>query len=238
MQSQPNNNPFLLIKGITKEYSYVPALKDVSMNIDKGSFTALLGPNGAGKTTLMKIICGLVSPGKGTVNISGRNITSTGCSSGIGLLSHESLLYGNLSAIQNLKFYLSLYGKDNPDSRALELLERVGLTRRADDAVRGFSRGMKQRLSIARALVNDPELLLLDEPYTGLDQDGKLVLRETLRDLCAEGKTIIMTTHDFIEVMELASHIAVLKKGSLKLFRECGEKSLKELETSYREAVA
>ncbi len=234
-----NNSSFLSVNGVTKEYNYVPALNNVNLNIEKGSFTVLLGPNGAGKTTLMRIICGLVVPNSGSVTLEGKRTDkaeSTGRSR-IGLLSHESLLYGNLTARQNIKFYLSLYGADKSDENIERHLDQVGLLRRADDLVKGFSRGMKQRLSIARSLVNNPDLMLLDEPYTGLDQEGRLLLRNTLKDICNAGKTVIMTTHDFIEVTELASHLVVLKKGRLKLFVEKQANSVGELEQIYSEAL-
>jgi len=189
----------------------------VSLDVPAGQFVALFGPNGAGKTTLVKVLATLLKPTEGRVMIDGLDARreTQGVRARIGLVSHASLLYEAITAQENLVFAGRLYGIPNPAERAAELLAEVGLTPVADDPVRTFSRGMKQRLSIARALVHRPALLLLDEPFTGLDQSATATLRELLATLRAEGRTVFMTTHDMEAGLELADRALILHRGRL-----------------------
>ena len=156
---------------IQKKFGHFSALGGVTVQIPRGEFVTLFGRNGAGKTTFLKIAATLMRPTHGTLHIEGIDIRKEPerARQHIGFLSHNTFVYRDLSAIENLRFFCRLYGVDGSDDRLLALLERVGLRRRANDAVRAFSRGLQQRMGIARVLLHDPSLILLDEPYTGLD---------------------------------------------------------------------
>lgn len=204
-------------EGVTKSYGYKVALRQVSLDVPPGEFVALFGPNGAGKTTLVKVLATLLRPTEGRVTIDGLDARAEAqqIRARIGLVSHASLLYEALTAAENLVFAGRLYGVEDPAARAAELLSEVGLLPVADDPVRTFSRGMKQRLSIARALVHRPTLLFLDEPFTGLDQSATDTLRDLLSGLRAEGRTVFMITHDLEAGLDLADRTLVLHRGRL-----------------------
>jgi heme exporter protein A len=188
---------------VWKYFGDYPALRGASFEVTKGTCVALLGRNGAGKTTLLRILGSLSKPSKGEVKILGR----------IGYLGHGIGVYDDLSAIENLTLFGQLAGLDNPRDAANEALERVGLTRVKEGLAREFSRGMRQRLAIARAFLHNPDLLLLDEPFTSLDDRAVAVLQQLLFDARARGSTIIMSTHQIREAMELASDVALLDRG-------------------------
>ena len=179
----------------------------------------IFGPNGAGKTTLIKIISTLISPTSGTVVIKGHNVKESPCEVRriTGVISHETYLYQDLTARENLLFFGRMYGmsKNRIEQRINELIELIGLQYRLDDRVNTFSRGMKQRLSIARAVLHDPELLLLDEPYTGLDQHASAVFDKLLFDLNISDKTQIMISHDIERGTALAHRVIILYKGRI-----------------------
>src|ERR1017187_9410031 len=191
--------------GVWKYFGDYPALRGASLEVAKGSCVALLGRNGAGKTTLLRILASLSKPSKGEVTIQGR----------IGYLGHGIGVYDDLSAFENLTLFGQLTGLENPKQAAHEALERVGLTRVKDGLAREFSRGMRQRLAIARAFLHNPDLLLLDEPFTSLDDRAIAVLQKLLADARGRGSTIIMSTHQIREAMELASDVALLERGKL-----------------------
>ena len=152
----------IVCKGVQKKFGDILALKGVDLNVEKGDFLALFGPNGAGKTTLIKILCGLLRPTSGIAKVAGHDVRETGIRKKVGVISHKSFLYDDLTAHENLKFYCELYGVANPAEKADNLLKQVELTGRRDDLAGTFSRGMVQRLSIARALVANPEFIFLD----------------------------------------------------------------------------
>jgi heme exporter protein A len=190
---------------VWKYFGDYPALRGASFEVTKGACVALLGRNGAGKTTLLRILGSLSKPSKGEVKILGR----------IGYLGHGIGVYDDLSALENLTLFGQLAGLDNSKQAANEALERVGLTRVKEGLAREFSRGMRQRLAIARAFLHNPDLLLLDEPFTSLDDRAVAVLQQLLSDARARGSTIIMSTHQIREAMELASDVALLDRGRI-----------------------
>jgi heme exporter protein A len=191
--------------GVWKYFGDYPALRGASLEVAKGACVALIGRNGAGKTTLLRILASLSKPSKGTIAIDGR----------IGYLGHGIGVYDDLSAIENLTLFGRLAGIPNPGASANAALEQVGLARVKDGLAREFSRGMRQRLAIARAFLHNPELLLLDEPFTSLDDRAVAVLQKLLSDAQSRGSTIIMSTHQIREAMELASDVALLERGRM-----------------------
>jgi heme exporter protein A len=201
--------------GLCKAIDGRPILQDVNFEVGTGEFVAVLGANGAGKSTLLKIIATLTGKTGGELRLFGRVVTrdSAALRARIGLMGHQSMLYRDLTARENLEFFGRLYGVKQPAERAAQLLEVVGLADRADDAVRSFSRGMVQRVAIARALVHDPELMLADEPFDGLDAPSVAATEKLLRHLNASGKTIVLVNHDIGQSLELAKRVVVLKQG-------------------------
>jgi heme ABC exporter ATP-binding subunit CcmA len=198
--------------GVWKYFGDYPALRGASLEAARGSCVALIGRNGAGKTTLLRILASLSKPSKGMISIQGR----------IGYLGHGIGVYDDLSAFENLMLFGRLAGLPNPRESANTALEQVGLARVKDGLAREFSRGMRQRLAIARAFLHTPELLLLDEPFTSLDDRAVAVLQTLLSDARARGSTIVMSTHQIREAMELASDVALLERGRM-IF--CGARS-------------
>jgi heme exporter protein A len=205
------------IRGLVKAYAILPVLRKLDLDIERGEFLSLLGPNGSGKSTLLRLLAGLSRPTVGTIRIGGWEVPGEAAAvrAQIGMVSHKPLLYENLSARENLRFFARLYNLSyaEADTRIAHLLERVGLAKRADDLARTFSRGMQQRLSIARALLHDPAVLLFDEPYTGLDQDASSILDDLLITARADGRTIIMSTHQLDRAALLASRVVILSRG-------------------------
>lgn len=227
------------IKGLTKEYGLNPVLRGVDLHIPAESFLTLVGPNGAGKTTLMRILATLLKPSSGEVLIGGWPLPSHAnkIRGHIGMLSHQPMAYGDLSPIENLQFYADLYGVENRDERIAEILRFVGLHRRQDDFVRTFSRGMLQRLAIARATIHNPDVLLLDEPYTGLDQEAVTLLDELLEQQRQLGRTILMITHDFVHGLNLCDDIAILNRGKIALRINRTETTPGQFLETYREII-
>ncbi len=209
--------PFLQVEGLYKRYGGLTALENVGLTLGAGGFLCLFGPNGAGKSTLLKVLATLLPPTAGSVRAAGFDLEEhpEAFRARLGLVSHQSFFYDDLSARENLEFYAALYGVPNPSVRAGELLEQVDLAHRAHSPVREFSRGMQQRLSIARALVNDPSLLLLDEPYTGLDAHAAIRLSRQLRLLHEAQRTIVMATHNLERGLDLATTVGILARGKL-----------------------
>ncbi len=205
----------LAIEGVWKFYGDFPALRDITFNVEPGSCVALLGRNGAGKTTLLKILAGLSRPAKGRVSLFGQDATERSSRASIGVLGHGIGIYDELSAIENLKLFANLYALPDPERKAMEWLERTGLERVKDGLVREFSRGMRQRLAVARAFLHNPRVLLLDEPFTALDDRAIAVLQTVLREALAEGRTVLMSTHQLREALELATHVALINRGKL-----------------------
>jgi heme exporter protein A len=202
-------------RALTKSFGLQPVLRGVDLAVAAGEFVALMGPNGAGKTTLLRILSSLARPSFGAVRVAGLSLPAEAdrARRRLGVIAHLPLLYGDLTAEENLRFYARLYGLIDPGRRIAALLERVGLAARRRDLVRTFSRGMQQRLAIARGLLHDPDVLLLDEPYTGLDPAGAALLDDVVRERAAQGTTILMTTHDLAHGFALAGRSVILARG-------------------------
>jgi heme ABC exporter ATP-binding subunit CcmA len=198
---------------VQKRFGSLVALRDVSLKIIPGEFVALLGPNGSGKTTLLRVAGGLAAPTSGKVRLGEGSVTDG--KFGIGMVGHSTLLYDDLTAAENLSFFAEMYGLDHIPSRVAEALESCGLSSRGASMVRTFSRGMRQRLSIARALIQAPRLLLLDEPAAGLDRQGLAWFAETLGRLRASGATVVMSTHARNESLDLATRAIALDRGRI-----------------------
>ncbi len=203
------------IQGLEKRFGPRVALARIDLTIKQGERVMLVGPNGAGKTTLLRILATLSRPTAGTVRIAGLDPRVAGgrVRRLIGFVSHETLLYEDLTALQNLQFYARMYGLAREDDRIDALLSRVGLEGRRRDLVRTFSRGMQQRLAVARALLHRPELLFLDEPYTGLDPVAADILTDLLAELVEAGCTLVLTTHHPAAEGRLAERVIVMRRG-------------------------
>lgn len=210
-----NAPPMVVIEQLSKAFGPRVALDRIDLKIATGERVMLVGPNGAGKTTLLRIVATLSRPTAGTVKVAGADVSRGGgdARGRIGFLSHESLLYEDLTARQNLRFYARMYGLGDMTARIEELLARVGLTRRGDDLVRTFSRGMVQRLAVARAILHRPGLLLLDEPYSGLDPVAAESLTALLAALVETGCTLLLTTHHPAAEGTLTERVVVLSGG-------------------------
>ncbi|GIV80808.1 MAG: ABC transporter ATP-binding protein [Anaerolineae bacterium] len=215
------------IRRLTKTFGLNPVLRGLDLDVPRGQFLTLLGPNGSGKTTLLRILGALARPTSGTVRIGGWDLPAEAefVRAQLGVVSHQPLLYDTLTAEENLLFFARLYHLpgESRRERVAQVLERVGLARRARDVVQTYSRGMQQRLAIARAILHNPAILLLDEPYTGLDQDAAAVLDDLLRQVATEGRTVIMTTHDLRRGHALADRIAILSRGKIAFDAPCRE---------------
>ncbi len=203
---------------VTKVWKYFgdfPALRDISFDVEPGACLAVLGRNGAGKTTLLRILAGLSHAAEGEVRILGNDVRHPQTRARVGMLGHGIAIYDELSAIENLMLFGRLYGLRDPKQAALDWLERTGLAHVRDGVVREFSRGMRQRLAVARAFLHNPRVLFLDEPFTALDDRAIAVLQGLLKDGLAEGRTILMSTHQLREALELATHVGLIVRGKL-----------------------
>jgi heme exporter protein A len=211
----------LSVEGLTRSFGARKALDRVSFELPRGAFLSIFGPNGAGKTTLLRTLTTLQNPSAGTAKVLGLDVVSDAVAlrGRIGLISHNPLLYPDLSAEENLLFFSEMYGVADPPARVRELLESVELLHRRFDLVRTFSRGMLQRLSIARALLHHPDVLFLDEPYSGLDPHAMDIL-DTLIAQIRHEHTFVMVSHDLAKGLELCSHALILAKGKVVRFDE------------------
>ena len=216
--------PAVEVDGLVKQFGSRRALDGASFSLEQGAFLSIFGPNGAGKTTLLRILATLSRPTRGTVRLLGVDALEEPerLRSQIGLISHKSMLYGDLTAYENLAFSSSLYDGAPNRARIDELLRIVELDHRRNDCVRTFSRGMQQRLSIARALVNDPALVLLDEPYSGLDPHAVELFDELIGRVRTErpDRTFVMVSHDLEKGFRMCSHALILARGQVVVVAE------------------
>ncbi len=222
-------------KNISKSFGRLVVLNNIDLQVKPGQRVALLGRNGAGKTTLLRILSTLIEPTTGTIRLSGKDICEEPefCRSTIGFISHQSFLYDDLTPIQNLQFYARLYNLKNADKRISDLLSTMTLTRWQHIPVRTFSRGMKQRLTIARAFLPDPTLLFLDEPFTGLDQTASKLLVSFIEKLSLEKRTLLLVSHNLEKSLALTDRVIIIEKGKVVFRQATPEMSLKELQAAY-----
>lgn len=228
----------LSLENVTKAFGSRRAVDEVSFSLPSGAFLTIFGPNGAGKTTLLRMMATLLRPTTGSIRVGGVDVRERPdeVRASIGFISHEPMLYGDLTPEENLVLYGRLYGVRNPEARAVELLDAVGLKHRRKDAVKTFSRGMIQRASIARALVNDPSLILLDEPFAGLDPHGAEVFESLLASV-RENRTFVMVSHDLAKGFGLCTHGMMLARGSVVAFGAKEELDAEGFTELYRRTV-
>jgi heme ABC exporter ATP-binding subunit CcmA len=238
------NKPVMLrAQGITKSFGHYTVLRGVNLTLSLGERVILLGPNGAGKTTLMRILAMLARPSAGTLEVAGipLNEARPSIRSLVGIISHLTYLYEDLTARENLHFYGRLYGLDGEklESRIEEMLAKVGLERRADQRVRYFSRGMQQRLSLARAILHQPPILLLDEPDTGLDRQAAEMLAQIIAEPDPQGqpRTVLMTTHNLERGLALSNRVVVLASGRIVREAPANKLAAEEVQNWYYEAI-
>lgn len=206
--------PAVAVDGLRRRFGRRDVLRDVSFSLADGGFLLLLGDNGAGKTTLLRVLAALLSPSAGQVSVAGHDVRTQAVAVRrcVGFVAHAPLVYGDLTARENLRFYADMYGVDDPAARVVESLERVDLTVRADDAAGELSRGMRQRLAIARALLHRPRVLLLDEPYAGLDARAAGVL-DVILDELAGHTSVVLATHEPSRLSRRATATLTLRDG-------------------------
>lgn len=220
----------LRAEDVRKTFGHFTALAGVTLEVKRGEFLTLFGRNGAGKTTFLKIASTLVRPTQGKLWIEGIDIREEPeqARRHIGFLSHNTYLYRDLNPVENLRFFAQLYAVPDAEERIRFLLDRVGLKRRASDPVRAFSRGLHQRVGIARVMLHDPSVILLDEPYTGLDANAIEALNAMLDEAIAGGKTVILTTHDLEQGLRAATRAAIIDRGKIVLSAAGNDPAVRE----------
>jgi heme exporter protein A len=230
----------IIVQKLVKRFGSKIVLRGLDFEAGQGEFVAILGSNGAGKTTFLRILATLSRSTMGAVQIAGYALPSQAAAvrARLGVITHLPLLYGDLTAEENLFFYGRMYSIMDPKHRVTEVLEAVGLKERRHDLVRTFSRGMQQRLAIARAILHNPDVLLLDEPHTGLDQDACDRLDGLLRDVAGRGRTVVMTSHDLARVENLATRFDVLSRGVIVASTQRNDLGRNNLMDFYRQSLA
>jgi heme exporter protein A len=226
------------VRGLAKYFGRFSALRDVNVHINRGEFIAIFGRNGAGKTTFLRILAGLSRPSSGSIKIGEISLPMPSTHRGmIGYLSHNTSLYGDLTALENLRFYACMQDLLATDENMMARIGQVGLAGREREPVRNYSRGMQQRLAIARAFLRDPSILLLDEPFTGLDQPGMEFLTNYLSEARGRGKTCLMAIHDALLGYTLADRLLVIEKGVVALDFAKSKVSLNQFQENYNALV-
>ena len=244
---EPSRAPALEVRGLSRVFGARKALDAVSFTLPRGAFLSIFGPNGAGKTTLLRVLSTLTPPSQGLspksrgvagAKVFGYDVVKDAVElrEHIGIISHNPLLYPDLSADENLRFFADLYCIDNPQQRIDELLEAVELKHRRMDLVRTFSRGMIQRLSIARALLPHPDILFLDEPYSGLDPHAADILDSLIASV-RDQYTFVMVSHDLEKGLQLCSHALILARGKVVLFEESANIDREQFRALYHQTV-
>jgi len=230
----------ITVRKLVKRFGLKTVLRGMDFSVEPGEFVALLGPNGAGKTTFLRILSSLSRPSMGQLNIAGYSLPgqASAVRRRLGVVSHLPLLYGDLTAEENLRFFARMYDLPKSEQRLSAVLEMVGLISRRRDLVRTFSRGMQQRLAIGRAVLHDPEVMLFDEPHTGLDQDACQMLDTVLTEVAARGRTVVMTSHDLVRVADLASRFDILSRGVITASIQRSQIEPDNLLAFYRQSIA
>lgn len=229
----------LAARGVGKRLGYRRVLRNIDLTLAPGGITAVFGPNGAGKSTLLQVLATLTSPSEGSVTWKGVTLDKSAREyrRELGVVAHATYLYRHLSAAENLRFYGRLYGVTGLEERITEVLDQVDLAGAAREPVMSFSRGMKQRLAIARAVLHRPRVLLLDEPFTGLDRQGQALFKGLLDDFRAGGGACLMISHDFSEAVGLADEYVILSRGSVAATGEGTDLSSAEMARIYEEST-
>jgi heme ABC exporter ATP-binding subunit CcmA len=214
----PATSPVVLVRGLERRFGHIVALRNLDLAVQPGEVILLAGPNGAGKSTLLRCVAGLIRPIRGTVRIQDRELRSDpGARLLVGFLSHQNFLYEDLTARENLRFAARLYGLDAVELRVRDALDTAGLTPHAEARAGALSHGMRQRLAIARATLHDPAVLLLDEPFTGLDAAATDLLQRRIQADVDHGRTVVCVTHQPAEIWPMATRVVMLDRGALVL---------------------
>lgn len=233
------NAPYLEVIGLKKSFGLKPALRGIDLRVEQGQRMALLGANGAGKTTLLRTLAGLAKPDVGSARISGLDLRQDAqqARSLVGFVAHQPYIYEELTALENLRFFGRMYAVKQNQERAAELLARVGLAKRANERASALSRGQLQRLALARALLHEPRLLLLDEPETGLDEQGIAMLETLMREHSETGGTILLTTHSLERALQWSDCIGLLNNGRMVYSHESRGQAAQLVRAIYAEAL-
>lgn len=231
------------LEGVSKQLGGRKVLKGVSFAVKQGDIFGYLGPNGAGKTTTIRILLGLLKPTSGKATILGEDVSKDEARRKVGFVLESDGLYDNKTAEENLGYYARIYGVTEPAGRIDRILDLVGLEDRAKDKIGTYSKGMRQRLALARAMVHDPELLILDDPSAGVDPSGQIEVRQVILNMAhKEEKTIFLSSHNLDEVQRICNRIALIDRGEIKLYGELEqlrrERSINEVEIETTEAIA
>jgi heme exporter protein A len=235
----PSGPPIVEVAELARSFGSRPAVAAVTFSLAAGECLALFGPNGAGKTTLLRVLAGLLRPTSGSAKVCGVQLPGGALArSRVGLISHHTMLYEALSPRENVTFSARLYGLRDSRARVDDVLRRMSMLERSDTPVRSLSRGMQQRVSIARAMVHSPQLVLADEPYSGLDESGARALTTLLQELRSAGTAIIIVTHNLAEGLSLATHAAVMQRGKFVRYDAADRVNATSYAVAYREAVA
>ena len=231
--------PPLRAVDLVRTFGAQRAVDGVSFTLEAGRFLSLFGPNGAGKSTLLRILSGALRPTQGELRLGDEPLRTreAGWQQRIGVLSHQTFLYGHLTARENLRFFADLYDLDRVEERIEAGLAAVDLSARGDDLARNYSRGMRQRLALARTLLHDPDVVLLDEPFTGLDAHASAVLRGVLDALKDGRRTVVMVTHNLTEGLEMADVAAIQVRGRLRYWEGTAGISVRDFPGIYRATV-
>ncbi|MFN2397561.1 MAG: heme ABC exporter ATP-binding protein CcmA [Gemmatimonadaceae bacterium] len=231
--------PAVEAETLTRTFGSREAVSGVTFRLNAGECLAVFGPNGAGKTTLLRVLASLIRPTGGAVRLAGMRLPGgSEARRLVGFISHESLLYGALTARENVIFAARLYGMARPQQAADAALASMGILDRGGTPVRALSRGLRQRVSVARAIVHGPRILLLDEPFAGLDDAGAAVLSGVLSTLRQKGATLALVTHNLAEGLSLATHVAIMKAGRFLRLDERSSLDVPEYAKLYRNAVS
>ena len=231
-----SSRPILEAVGLVREFGGRRAVDGVDLGVRAGECLALFGPNGAGKTTLLRMLAGLLRPTAGRASVDGVALGGDpAVRARVGIISHQSMLYAALTARENVEFSARLYGVTDARAAAAAALARMRVADRADTPVRSLSRGLQQRVSVARAIVHGPRVVLLDEPYTGLDEAGAAALTSTLDELAGSGAALVLVTHNLSEGLALATHVAIMRRGRIERHEQRAAVELAEYAAAYRE---